>query len=213
MALRPRPDRALRPALEALAARDPDIARHYRTCGLPPVRRRPLGFAGLLHIILAQQISAQSAAAAIARLQAAATPLTPEAFLGLNDAALRAIGFSRQKMAYGRALAEDVIAGRIDFRAVRRMDDEEAIAHLVQAKGIGRWSAEIYLLFALRRPDVCPADDLAVQVAAQRLRGLSERPRGDAMRALAEPWRPFRSAASQFLWHFYCHPGLPDAGA
>lgn len=205
-------DDALRPALEALAARDPDIARHYAACGLPPVRRRPLGFSGLLQIVVAQQVSAQSAAAIIGRLTAAARPLTPEAFLALDETALRAIGLSRQKMRYGRALAEDVVAGRIDFRAVRRMDDETAIAHLVQAKGIGRWSAEVYLLFALQRPDVWPADDLAVQVAAQKLKGLSDRPRGDAMRALAEPWRPFRSAAARFLWHIYRHPGLPEAG-
>lgn len=208
----PATDSALRPALDALAARDPDIARHYAACGLPPVRRRPVGFSGLLQIVMAQQVSAQSAAAIIGRLTAAARPLTPEAFLALDETALRGIGLSRQKMRYGRALAEDVVAGRIDFRAVRRMDDETAIAHLVQAKGIGRWSAEVYLLFALQRPDVWPADDLAVQVAVQTLKGLSDRPRGDAMRALAEPWRPFRSAAARFLWHMYRHPGVPEAG-
>lgn len=211
MARQPRRDETLRPALEALAARDADIARHYALCGLPPVRRRKPGFAGLLHIIVAQQVSAQAAAAIIARLDRAVRPLTPAGFLALDEGELRAIGFSRQKVRYGRALAEDIRAGHIQPRAVARMADAEAIAHLSRAKGIGRWSAEVYLLFALNRPDVWPADDLAVQVAAQRLKGLAERPGRDEMEALAAPWRPYRSAAARFLWHLYRHPGLPDA--
>ncbi len=210
MARRARPDTSLRPALEALAARDPDIARCYPACGLPPVRRHKTGFAGVLRIVMAQQVSTASAAAIIGRLNAAVRPLTPEGFLGLDEAVLKAIGLSRQKMRYGRALAEDLLARRIDLRALARMADEEAIAHLVQAKGIGRWTAEIYLLFALRRPDVWPAGDLAVQAAAQRLKNLEQRPAGAAMRALGEPWRPYRSAAARFLWHLYRHPGVPD---
>jgi DNA-3-methyladenine glycosylase II len=207
------PDETLRPALEALAARDPDIARAYAACGLPPVRRRAPGFAGLLHIICAQQVSAASAAAMIGRLDAAARPLDPGSFLALDDAALRAIGFSRAKVRYGRALAEDVLAGRIDVDGLARMDEAAAVAHLCRAKGIGRWTAEIYLLFALGRPDVWPADDLAVQVAAQRLKGLAARPGRAAMLALAEPWRPYRSAAARFLWHLYRHPGVPEGEA
>jgi len=213
MTQRSRPDRALAPALEALAARDADIARHFAACGLPPARRQLKGFAGLLRIVVAQQVSAHAARAIIARLAAAARPLTPEAFLALDDEALRSIGLSRQKIRYGRALAEDVLAGRLNFRALGCMDDEAAIAHMVRAKGIGRWSAEIYLLFALRRPDIWPADDLAVQVAAQRLKGLEARPARENMIALAEPWRPHRSAAARFLWHIYRHPGVPDAPA
>ncbi len=209
----PRPDDSLRPALQALAARDADIARHFQVCGLPPVRRRPKGFAGLIHIIAAQQVSAQAARAMIARLDAAARPLTPEAFLTLDDAAMKAIGLSRQKVRYGRALAEDVLAGRLDLEAVAGLDDEAALERLVQAKGIGRWSAEIYLLFALGRPDVWPADDLAVQAATQRLKRLPERPERDHMLQIAAPWRPYRSAAARFLWHLYRHPGVPDGGA
>lgn len=209
----PEPDEGLRPALEALAARDADIARQYAACGLPPVRRRPAGFAGLVHIIAAQQVSAHAARAIIGRLEAAARPLTPKAFLALDEAALKAIGLSRQKVRYARALAEDVLAGRLDLDGLARLDDEAAIAHLVQAKGIGRWTAEIYLLFALGRPDVWPADDLAVQVAAQRLKGLPERPGRAEMQEIAAPWRPHRSAAARFLWHFYRHPGVPDAPA
>jgi DNA-3-methyladenine glycosylase II len=206
----PRPDETLRPALEALAARDADIARHYAHCGLPPERGQPAGFAGLARIIAAQQVSAASAAAIIGRLESALRPCTPEGFLELDEAALRAIGLSRPKMRYCRALAEDILAGRIDLDGLAGLDDEAAIEHLMRAKGIGVWSAEVYLLFALRRPDVWPADDLAVQVAVQRVKALDERPDRAEMRALAEPWRPHRSAAARFMWHCYRHPGLPE---
>jgi len=207
-------DEALRPALEALAARDPDIARFYAACGLPPVRGHAPGFAGLLRILCAQQVSAASARALIGRLDAAARPLTPDIFLDLDDVALRAIGFSRSKVRYGRALAADVQTGRLDLEAVARTQDQEsAIAILTQATGIGRWTAEIYLLFALGRPDVWPAGDLAVRVAVQRLKDLPARPTQDEMIGLAESWRPYRSAAARFLWHIYRHPGVPDGGA
>jgi len=205
-----RPDESLRPALEALAARDADIARQFAACGLPPVRRHQTGFGGLLRIIMAQQVSTASAAAITARLNAAVRPLTPSGFLALNDDALRRIGLSGQKIRYGRALAEDVLGRRIDLRRLHRLDDDEAIAHLTQAKGVGHWTAEIYLLFALRRPDVWPAGDLAVQVALQRLKNLETRPDATAMRALGEAWRPHRSTAARFLWHFYRHAGIPD---
>jgi DNA-3-methyladenine glycosylase II len=208
------PDETLRPALEALAARDSDIARFYAACGLPPVRRHARGFAGLLRIMCAQQVSAASARALIGRLDDAARPLTPDTFLALDDAALRAIGFSRSKVRYGRALAEDVRAGRIDLEAIARTADQDvAIAGLTQATGIGRWTAEIYLLFALGRPDVWPAGDLAVRVAVQRLKDLPARPTLDEMIGLAESWRPYRSAAARFLWHIYRHPGVPNGGA
>jgi DNA-3-methyladenine glycosylase II len=202
-------DETLRPALEALAQSDRDLARAYRACGLPPVRRQAPGFAGLVRIIMAQQVSAASAQAIIGRLDTAVRSLTAEGFLALDDPALRAIGLSRQKIAYGRALAEDLQTGRLDLDAIGRLDDEAAMDRLVGLKGVGRWTAEIYLLFALERPDVWPADDLAVQVAAQRLKGLDERPKRPRMVALAEPWRPHRSAAARLLWHLYRHPGVP----
>ncbi len=209
----PRPDESLRPALAALAEVDGDIARHYQACGLPPVRRRPAGFAGLVHIIVAQQLSAQSANAIIARLEAAARPLTAENFLNIGDKAMKTIGLSGQKTRYGRVLAEELLAGRLDLDGLAELDDEAAIERLVQIKGIGRWTAEIYLLFALGRPDVWPADDLAVQAAAQRVKGLDERPTRAQMIEIAEPWRPHRRAAARFMWHVYRHPGVPDGGA
>ncbi len=208
--LAPPPDETLRPALEALAARDGDIARAYGACGLPPVRSRPNGFAGLFTIMCAQQVSVHAAKAIIGRLLAAADPLTPERFLALDDTAVKRIGLSRQKIRYGRALAEDLAAGRLDLEAVAQLPDEAAIEQLVRAKGVGRWTAEIYLLFSLRRPDVWPVDDLGVRIGAQKLKNLEERPGHAAMLEMGQAWRPHRSAAARFLWHLYHHPGLPD---
>jgi len=202
------PDESLRPALEALAARDADLAAAYRLCGLPPVRRSPAGFPGLIRMIVGQQVSTASAAAIIARLEAACPPLSAEAFLGLDDAALRAVGFSRQKVRYGRALAEAIAAGRLDIAGLPDLDDESALAALVAVPGIGRWTAEIYLLFALRRPDVWPADDLAVVKAVQAVKGLEARPDRKVMRRLGEAWRPHRSAAARLFWHYYRHAGV-----
>jgi DNA-3-methyladenine glycosylase II len=208
----PAVDESLRPALEALAEKDPEMAAAYAACGLPPVRRHETGFAGLVRIMAAQQVSAHAAQAIIGRLDAALSPLTPEGFLALDDDAQKVIGLSRPKQRYARALADDILAGRIDLVGLEALDDEAAIDALTKARGIGQWTAEVYLLFALQRPDVWPAGDLAVQVAAQKLKGLAERPAGAAMIALAEDWRPYRSAAARFLWHLYRHPGVPEGG-
>ncbi len=205
-------DESLRPALEALAERDSDIAVAYEACGLPPMRRHEPGFAGLIRIMAAQQVSAQAAGAIISRLDRELRPVTAEGFLALDDETQKKIGLSRPKQRYGRALAEDILSGRIDLTGIADLEDETAIEALIQAKGIGRWTAEVYLLFALQRPDVWPAGDLAVQVAAQKLKGLPERPVGETMIALADAWRPYRSAAARFLWHLYRHPGVPEGG-
>jgi DNA-3-methyladenine glycosylase II len=202
------PDDSLRPALEALAERDKDIAEAYASCGLPPVRSSPVGFEGLLHVIVCQQVSAAAGRAILGRLDAAVRPMTPKKLLKLDDEALRAVGLSRPKMRYCRGLAEELASGRLDLAAVHALDDDAAIARITEVKGLGRWSAECYLLFALKRPDVWPADDLAVQTAMQRLKGLAARPATKEMDRLAEPWRPHRSAAARFLWHYYRHPGL-----
>lgn len=202
-------DESLRPAMEALAVRDRDIAIAYEACGLPPVRRHERGFAGLIRIMAAQQVSAQAAQAIIGRLDATLRPVTAAGFLALDDEAQKRIGLSRPKQRYGRALAEDILSGKFDPEAIAAMEDEAAATALMQAKGIGRWTAEVYLLFALQRSDIWPAGDLAVQVAAQKLKKLPERPVGEAMISLAEGWRPYRSAAARFLWHLYRHPGVP----
>jgi len=202
------PDESLRPALDALAERDRDLAAAYAHCGLPPVRSSPDGFAGLLHCIVCQQVSAASGRAILGRLEAAVRPMTPQRLLKLDDEALRAVGLSRPKMRYCRGLAEDLASGRLDLATVHALDDAEAIERITEVKGLGRWSAECYLLFALKRPDIWPADDLAVQTAMQRLKSLAARPKTKEMDRLAEPWRPYRSAAARLLWHYYRHPGL-----
>ncbi|GAB5470752.1 MAG: DNA-3-methyladenine glycosylase [Rhodospirillales bacterium] len=205
---KPRPDPALAAPLASLAAGDPDLARALASCGLPPRRSGGRGFSGLLRIIVAQQVSTASARAILNRLKEPLPRATPRAFLRLTDAQLKAAGFSAPKVRYARALAEDILAGRISPAGLADLDDEAAIAHLTAAKGIGRWSAEIYLLFSLRRPDILPAGDLALQVAAQRLKRLESRPDDKALRALGEAWRPHRSAAARLLWHLYRQPGI-----
>jgi DNA-3-methyladenine glycosylase II len=189
--------------LWVLAERDADIAAALAVIGPPPPRERPPGFSSLLRAIVAQQVSAASAAALWTRLCAAIDPLAPEAIALMEIEALRALGLSRQKALYARDLARDILEGRVDLDLVPALEDEAAIAHLMQIKGIGRWSAEIYLLFALGRQDIFPSGDLALAIAMQRLKRLRRRPVPQRLIKLAEPWRPYRGAAAQFLWHYY----------
>jgi DNA-3-methyladenine glycosylase II len=196
-------------ALAELARRDADIAKAWARVGDPPPRRRPKGFPALIGSIVGQQVSAASARAIWGRLLAAG-PLTPERFLQLSEAELRAIGFSRQKILYGRGIAEAIASGALNFRRLHRLEDEAAIAELVRLKGIGRWTAEIYLLFGLQRLDIWPADDLGLQVGVQRLKRLESRPGRAALIEIAEPWRPWRGVAARFLWHYYHVTGRRD---
>ena len=202
---RPRPltDETLAYALEVLANRDPDLARILRDHGPPPMWERDPGFATLVHIILEQQVSLASAQAAYDRLLAATSPLTPGRFLELDDARLRAIGFSRQKTGYSRGLARDIIEGRLDLTRLDARDDASARSELVRVKGIGPWTADIYLLMVLRRPDVWPSGDLALASAVQRLKHLDAQPTFDELDAMTALWRPWRAVAARLLWHFY----------
>ena len=194
----------LRAMLDTLAAGDPDLRRALARVGYPASRQRDPGFATLLRIILAQQVSTASAAAIWRKLEAALQrKVTPARLLALDDAALRAAGFSARKAQYARGLCAGVTTGALDIAGLALLEEEAAIDTLVALRGFGRWSAEIYLLFALGRADVFPADDLAIQIAIQRLRGLAARPGGKLARELAEPWRPYRGAAAVFLWHYY----------
>ncbi len=190
-------------ALHELSSRDSDIARAVAEVGHPPTRNRQPGFATLIGIITAQQISTAAAMAIRTRLEAAADPLTPENFLALDDAALAAVGLSGRKMEYGRALATTIVSGDFDPTHLATLPEEEAMASLISHKGIGRWSAEIYLLFALGRTNVWPADDLAVAVAVQKLKKLNERPNRERMEAIAEPWRPWRGIVALLMWQYY----------
>ena len=190
-------------ALDALAATEPAIAASLTRIGYPEPRIREPGYETLLRTIVGQQVSVAAAASIWRKLEAAVgKDIAPDALLNAPDESLRAAGLSRQKASYARSLAEEVSSGRLDLNALPR-DDEEAIDALTLVKGIGRWSAEIYLLFAEGRPDIWPAGDLAVQVALGRLKGLAERPNEKLTRALAEDWRPHRGAAAIFLWHHY----------
>lgn len=173
--------------------------------GGPRFRRRVNGFPTLLHIILEQQVSIDAAAAMHRRLAGICRPLGPEPFLALDDATLRSCGFSRQKMGYARGLAAAVASGALDFAALAAAPDEDARAALVSLKGIGRWSAEIYLIFALGRPDVWPAADLGLQVAVAECLGLDARLREPALREMGEQWQPWRSVAACLFWQSYLH--------
>ena len=196
-------DATLTHAVTALTDRDPLLARLLTALGPPPLWAREPGFPTLLHIILEQQVSLASARAAFDKLSALAAPLTPERFLALDDASLKAAGFSRQKTGYGRNLAQAILSGSLDLARVAAADDDVARAELIQVKGIGRWTADIYLLMALGRPDVWPSGDLALAVAAQRALGLPALPKSDALDAIAAAWRPWRAVAARLLWHFY----------
>lgn len=200
----------LRRAVDALAARDGDVRRAVERIGYPDARTRDPGFATLVRIVAAQQVSTASAEAIWRRLDLLlAGEVTPERFLALGDAELRGAGFSGRKAAYTRGLAAAVSAGELDIPGLAHLDEEAVIACVTRLKGFGRWSAEIYLLFALGREDVFPADDLAVQVGFQRLKGLAARPTARELRVLAEPWRPLRGAGAVFLWQYYL-AGMPN---
>ncbi|KQM19113.1 DNA-3-methyladenine glycosylase family protein [Novosphingobium sp. Leaf2] len=198
----------LRLGLDAIAAREPAIARALTVAGYPEPRIQPTGYATLLRTIVGQQVSVASAASVWARLEGLlGDTIPPEALLAAEFDALRGCGLSRQKQGYVRSLCELVVAGSLDFSSLPA-DDEEAIAQLVRIKGVGRWSAEIYLLFAEGRPDIWPAGDLAVQAGMHKLLGLDARPSEKETRALAEDWRPHRGAAAIFTWHCYNNAAL-----
>ena len=199
---------AIRDGLDAVAAQEPKIASALGRAGYPEPRIRATGYVTLLRTIVGQQVSVAAAASVWSKLEALlGADIPPEKLLAADFDALRACGFSRQKQGYARSLCELVVSGDLDLDALPD-DDEEAIAELTRIKGIGRWSAEIYLLFAEGRGDIWPAGDLAVQAGLGKLLGLAERPDEKATRVLAEPWRPHRGALAIFTWHCYNNPAL-----
>jgi len=204
-------EKTLSHALKVLSARDPDLARILKNLGPPPIWAREPGFPTLMLFILEQQVSLASARAAYDRLLAAVAPLTPERFLKLDDALLKSTGFSRQKIVYGRNLAEAVVQRRLNLNALEAMDDRTARAELMKLKGIGPWTADVYLLMALRRPDIWPKGDLALVVAAQKVKGLTSRPKPDEFEAIGSPWRPWRAVAARLLWHYYLNRSGPSS--
>ncbi|KUO39940.1 MAG: hypothetical protein AVW05_03995 [Hadesarchaea archaeon DG-33] len=190
-------------ALSILKDRDPDLRGVLSSFGPPPMWAREPGFPTLVHIILEQQVSLASAKAAFDRLRQAITILTPEEFLKLGAETLRQIGFSRQKTRYCRDLANAITEGSLHLEWLEEMDDDLARAELLKITGIGRWTADIYLLMALRRPDIWPIGDLALALAVQRIKRLESRPSSKELEALSESWKPWRAVAARVFWHHY----------
>lgn len=190
-------------ALDILKNRDTDLGKVLSTLGPPPLWKRDPGFPTLVQIILEQQVSLSSARAAFNRLLQAVPVLTPENFLMLDGKTLKQIGFSRQKAHYCRLLAESIISGSLNLEDLRKMDDDRARAELIRIKGIGRWTADIYLLMALRRPDIWPIGDLALTAAVQRVKGLEARPSLQELEILSLAWEPWRAVAARIFWHHY----------
>lgn len=198
----------LKASLDTLAEIEPRFAAALGQVGYPEPRKRDRGYETLLRTIVGQQVSFQAAASVWGKLESARGDMTdPHAIMDASFDELRACGLSRQKQGYARSLAELVKTGALDLHNLPA-EDEEAIALLTQVKGIGRWSAEIYLLFAEGRPDIWPAGDLAVQVDVGLIMGLSERPGERQVRQIGEAWRPHRGAAAVFAWHHYKTPGI-----
>lgn len=197
-------DDTLLAAVDALAARDADLAAVVERFGPPPLWEREEGFGTLLLLILEQQVSLASARAAFDRVTARlGGPPTPAGLLTLSDDELRADGFSRQKTRYARVLAGSLEDGSLDLAGLRSLDDDGVRRELTALPGIGPWTADVYLVMALRRPDAFPAGDLALQVAALELKRLPARPDARALECLAEQWRPHRAAAARLLWQHY----------
>ena len=186
-----------------LARADARFARIHRVLGPPPLWAREPGFPTLVYIILEQQVSLASARAAWNRLKAAVRKITPRSFLGLGDAELKRIGFSRQKTAYCRGLAEAVLSRELRLDELDEMDDADARAALVGIKGIGPWTADIYLMEALLRPDIWPVGDLALATSYQECFGLADRPTPEKLEKAGARWRPWRAVAARLLWHDY----------
>ncbi len=190
-------------ACRRLATSDRHLAQIFRRHGPPPLWSRRAGFRSLVQIILEQQVSLASGRATMRRIERAFGKICPRSLAQAGEDGLRLAGVTRQKARYCALLAEASRRGDLDLRAISRAPDQEAMDMLIRFKGIGRWTAEVYLLMALLRPDVWPAGDLALAKAVQRLYRLPERPREDAMRGFAEPWRPFRAVAARLLWKDY----------
>jgi len=190
-------------AAERLAARDRDLRRVLVAHGPPPLWARPPGFRTLVQIILEQQVSLASARATFLRLRRGIVPFTPGRFVELGVARLRAMGVTRQKATYCLHLAEAVRDGRVDLDAMTEMDDAAVHAALTRIKGVGPWTAAIYLLMALRRPDVWPSGDIALVQAVASVKRLRRRPSIERVARIAESWRPLRSVAARMMWQHY----------
>ncbi|MFN2408936.1 MAG: DNA-3-methyladenine glycosylase [Halomonas sp.] len=189
--------------MAALAEADPDIARAYPLVGAPEPRQRDQGFATFFSTIVSQQLSTEAARAIMGRVNTLLPELHAKAVIDIEGQALRDAGLSWRKIEYARGLAEAELAGTFSADGLEQLSDDEAIAAITQLRGFGRWSAEIYLMFSLKRPDIFPADDLALRVALGRLKGMDDKPTPKQARQLVAHWSPWRTVGSLFLWHYY----------
>ena len=195
--------RTLEEGVTYLIKEDPDLAKIVDDLGIPPLWSRKPGFSTLIHIILEQQVSLASAKAAFLKLEKAAGKLTPERYLSFSDSELRGFGFSKQKTKYGRELSKAILNNELNLEVLGSLDDASVRQQLTQINGIGQWTANIYLLMALRRPDIWPTGDLALAKAAKRVKKLSKRPTSEQLAEIAEQWKPWRAVAARILWHYY----------
>ncbi|WP_019508873.1 DNA-3-methyladenine glycosylase [Pleurocapsa sp. PCC 7319] len=189
--------------IQVLTQRDPDLAQIIDTLGYPPQWQREPGFATLIQIILEQQVSLASAQATFKRLNNAVDRLTPETFLCLEDDVLKGIGFSRQKITYGRELAQAITKNILDLDSFVRLDNLSIRRKLTRIKGIGDWTVDMYLMMALQRQDIFPTKDLAVKIAVKEIKNLLTLPPPSELEFIAEQWRPYRAIATKILWHYY----------
>jgi DNA-3-methyladenine glycosylase II len=195
--------KTLHNAVAELCSLDDDLAQVVEMYGPPPLWDREAGFPTLIHIILEQQVSLASARAAFIKLQDASGKVTPERFRQFSDAELKSIGFSRQKTRYGRELSHAIINGELDLGAFHTLSDAEVRQQLTKIKGIGMWTADIYLLMGLLRADIWPRGDLALAKGLQKLKNLPELPSTEHQIEIARGWAPWRSAAARIVWHYY----------
>lgn len=203
--------RHLETALDEIAARDRHIAKALEQVGYPDERRRgEPNYEHFLRIIVGQQLSVKAATTIFGRVEAAMQgSFQPERLLAMSDSELRALGMSRQKIGYARGLSEAVIDGSLVPAALADLPDDVVVERITRLKGFGRWSAEMFLLFSLGRPDVWPADDLAIQAGLHRIKNMRARPDRKRADAMARPWRPYRGAAAIFIWHYYSNAPMP----
>jgi DNA-3-methyladenine glycosylase II len=199
----PLTQKSLALAARELAARDELLANIHARYGDPPLWQRATGFRTLVHIILEQQVSLSSAKSMLLRLEGAIQPFTPERFLESGEQQLRLLGVTRQKAAYLLHLSESLVSRHLSLKRLSRLSDDQVLVQLTRIKGIGLWSANIYLLMAMRRADIWPAGDLALAVAVKELKGLSRRPSPEELEQIAEQWRPHRAVAARMLWQYY----------
>ena len=193
----------IRTALDEVATRDQDIAVALQEVGYPTPRNREPGFATLINVIISQQVSTNAAAAIRRRLEAALDPLTPEAFLAADEQTIRDVGLSVRKVEYGRGLAQAILDGTLETERLAELNDNEVAKALTGIRGLGQWSADIYMLFALGRADAWPLGDLAIQIAVQKVKHMCKRPDPKQMLTVASSWRPYRGVVALFLWHYY----------